>query len=94
MFKWNKIELQHINIKNETEFCLLAIKKIRQTIRTAIILHWRTSDEGKEYEQMKIENERKIKMGKICTTFIDNLSLLLRRVDADKIDKNGRHIKI
>ena len=43
---------------------------------------------------MKIENERKIKMGKICTTFIDNLSLLLRRFDADKIDKNGRHIKI
>ena len=43
---------------------------------------------------MKIENERKIKMGKICTTFIDKLSLLLKRVDADKMDKNGRHIKI
>ena len=94
MFKWNKIELQQINIKNETEFCLLAIKKIRQIIRTTIILHWRILVEGKEYEQMKIENERKIKMGKICTTFIDNLSLLLKRVDADKMDKNGRHIKI
>ena len=94
MFKWNKIEIQQINIKNETEFCLLAIKKVRQIIRTTIILHWIILFEGKEYEQMKIENERKIKMGKIWTIFIDNLSLLLKRVDADKIDKNGRHIKI